>query len=111
MRRTRTAKDGKGKDEHQHLGAAIHSRRSNVVVLDEVLRVLAADPELGDETNDEVGEAGGVDTDEEPAHVPEDDGEVDVGEDAVAGVAVKDPEWDGDDEAKEVGDGDPLVTS
>jgi len=44
-------------------------------------------------------------------HVPEDDAQVDIIEELDLGVSVNEPEWDWDDEAKQVGNCNPLVTS
>ena len=44
-----TAEDRESEDENQYLCAAVHSSGDQVVVLDEQLRVLLADVELGSE--------------------------------------------------------------
>jgi hypothetical protein len=64
-----SAKNGESEDEHKNLCAAIHGRGGNVVVLDECCGVPAANVALNEETDDEEGEARGVDADEQPAHV------------------------------------------
>ena len=58
-----------------------------------------------EEAEEEEDADGGVDTDEEVAHLPEDDGCVDVSEGDVWVVAVGEPEWNGNHEADEVCDG------
>jgi len=73
--------------------------------------VIFSEPPLSGEAKDEVAEDGGVDSDEEPAHVPENDGQVDITEESDLGVAVDDPEGEGDEEACEVGERNPLVSS
>lgn len=44
-------------------------------------------------------------------HIPEDDAQVDIVEELDLGISVNEPEWDWDDEAKQVGNRDPLVAS
>ena len=65
--------------------------------------MVAAQPELAGEAERVVADAGAVDADEEETHVPEDDGEIDVGEEGVAGVAMQEPEGDGNGDADEEG--------
>lgn len=106
-----STKDCKGQDEDENLGAAIKCGTDDVVVLDEQFRVAATNEPLRDETDDEEHADTGIDADEQPAHVPQDDGHVQVFEHGMFGVAVSQPEWYGDDEADEVRKGDPLVSA
>ena len=101
--------NSKTQNKHNHLRPAVQRRAHQVVVLDEQLRVLLAEPPLRDEAQDEVDQDGRIDPNEQVAHVPQDDGQVDVLEEADLGVTVDEPEGDGDQEAEEVGDRDPLV--
>jgi len=106
-----TTKHCKSQDEHQHLSAAVKCSTDNIVVLDKQLRVTATHEPLRQESdNEEHGDAG-VDADEEPTHVPQDHGDIDVLEEWVLGVAVGQPEWYWDDEADEVRNGDPFVST
>ena len=73
------------------------------------MRVVLAEPELAREAEGIVAEDGGVDADEEISHVPEDDAEVDVGEEADFGVTVEQPEGYGHDDADQECEGDPLI--
>ena len=104
-----TTKDSETEDEDNDLGTTVESGRDKVVVLVEHGRVVLAEIPLSTDAERKVGEDTAVDTDEQPAHVPEDDGEVEVAEDFELGVAVQQPEWDWHDEAYKVGDGYPLV--
>jgi len=104
-----TAKDGKTENEDNNLCATIEGSGNEVVVLVEHSRVVLAQVPLGTDTERKVSEDTAVDADEQPAHVPEDDGEVEVAEDFHLGVAVEQPEGHGHDEAEQVRDRDPLV--
>lgn len=106
-----TAKDGKCEDKDQNLGSAIESGGDNVVVLDKELWAVLAEPPLRTEAKNEIAKNGSVDTDEQPAHIPEDDGEVDVRHEPVGPDFVDDPEGERNEESKKVRDGDPLVAS
>ena len=64
---------------------------------------------MREEAESEKHGDGGIDADKEVTHLPEDDGGVDVAEGGVWVVAVDEPEGNGDDEADEIGDRDPLV--
>ena len=75
------------------------------------MRVVLAQPPLSAEAQEKVAEDRGVDADEEPAHVPEDDGQVDVGEELVRTELVGDPEGERHEEAEQIRYGDPLVTA
>jgi len=55
-----SAKHRKREHKHQHLGAAVHGGRDDVVVLYEQGGEAAADVALDEETDDEEGHAGGV---------------------------------------------------
>jgi hypothetical protein len=108
---TATTKDCESQDEHQHLSATIKSSTNNVVVLDKQLWVAATHEPLREEPDDEEHGNTGVDSDEEPSHVPEYHRDVDVLEERMLGVAVSQPKWYGNEEAEEVGDGDPFVST
>lgn len=110
-RLTTTTKNGKSQDKDQDLSAAIKSSTDDVVVLDEQLRVAATHEPLREETDNEEHGNAGVDADKEPAHIPQDHGDVHVLEEWVLGVAVSQPEGYGDDEADEVRNSDPFVSS
>ena len=71
--------------------------------------MLLPEPPLRQKAQGEVRRDGRVDPDEEVAHVPQDDGQIDVLEEADPGETVSEVEGDGDQEAEEVSDGDPLV--
>lgn len=68
-------------------------------------------PPLGNETDQEVAEDGRIDADKQPAHIPEDDGEVDVAENSPFGQAVCEVEGEWDYEAEQVRYRDPLVSA
>jgi hypothetical protein len=93
----------KRQDEHHDLGSAIQSRGNDIIVLDEEYGVALPEPPLGNEAEQEIHEDGGVDADEEVAHVPTDDGQIDVSPENVGSVSVDDPEGEGDGETNEVG--------
>lgn len=102
--------DRKREQEDHDLGAAIHAGRDEVVPLDELLGAVLAEVPLADEADDEVDPDRGVDADDEVAHVPEDDGQVEVGPHLDVGLElVHDVEGQGDQEAEEVGCGHPFV--
>jgi hypothetical protein len=71
--------------------------------------VVLADVELADKSHDEEHGQRAVDTDEQVAHVPEDDGRVDVAPFPVAGQAVGDVGWDWYEKANEEGESNPFV--
>jgi len=65
-----------------------------------LLRTILPEIPLADEADDEVDPDGGVDSDDEVAHVPEDDGEVEVRPGFLFGEdPVKDVEGYRDEEA------------
>ena len=72
------AEHGKCKNEDHDLGSAVQGCRQNIVVLDKQVGVILSKPPLRGEAKDKVHAAGGVDAGEQIAHVPEDDGRVDV---------------------------------
>lgn len=108
-RRPRATKNRKRKDKHHDLRPTIKRSRHNIIILDKELWTLPSQIPLGEETQKEKDADRRVDADEQVAHLPEDDGEVDVAERWMREVAVEDVEGERDDEAEEVGDGDPLV--
>lgn len=108
-RRPGSPKDRKGKDENHNLGPTIQRRRNDIVILDEELRTLPSQIILSEKAQEEENPDGGVDANEEVAHLPKDDGEIHIAEERVREVAVEEPEGDGDDEADDVGYGYPLV--
>ncbi len=65
---------------------------------------------LRNETQQEVHQDGGVDSHKEIAHVPADDAEVDVSPKDMWPVSVDHPEGEGNGEANEVCEGDPLIS-
>lgn len=103
------SKDRKTQDENKNLSPSVHGRGDEIVIADEELRVVLAQVPLREEADEEVAEDGRVDADEEVSHVPEDDTEVEVLEEADLGVAVQEPEGERDREAQEVRERDPLV--
>jgi hypothetical protein len=103
-------KNSKRQNEHHDLGSAIQSRRNNIIVLDEEYWVTFSEPPLCNETEQEIHEDSGVDADEEIAHVPTDDGQIDVSPKNMGSISVNDPEWEGDGKTNEVGKGDPFVS-
>jgi len=104
------AENRKRQNEHHHLGSAIQSRGNDIIVLDEEDGVTLSEPPLGNEAEQEIHEDGGVDADEEVAHVPTYDGQIDVSPENVGSVSVDDPEWEGDGKADEIGKRDPFVS-
>ena len=102
--------NSKRQNEHHNLGSAIQSRGNNIVVLNEEYWVTLSDPPLCNEAEQEIHEDSGVDANEEIAHVPTDDGQVDVSPENVGSISVNDPEWEGDGKTNEVGKGDPFVS-
>jgi hypothetical protein len=96
--------------ENHNLGSTIHARRHQIVPLNKLLRAIFPEVPLANVANDEVDPDGGVDADDKVAHVPEDDGEVKVAPDELMGEElVHDVEGNRENEAEEVGGGDPLV--
>jgi hypothetical protein len=109
MRFATPASHSKGENEHHDLSTAIHRRGDKVVVLDEQRGMVLADVKLTDESHDEEHRQRAVDADEQVAHVPEDDGRVDVSPLLVTGQAVGDVGWDWYDKANEEGESNPFV--
>lgn len=109
MRIPTAPKYSKTQDENQNLGSTIQSSRNQIVILDKESRSVPAQVILREESDGEVRQNGGVDTNEQPTHVPENDGQVDVLEEADLGEPIRQPERDRHDEADEIGDSDPLV--
>jgi hypothetical protein len=103
-------KNSKRQNEHHNLGSAIQSRGNNIIVLDEEYWVTLPDPPLCNEAEQEIHEDSGVDANEEVAHVPTDDGQIDVSPENVGSISVDDPKWEGDGKTNEVGKGDPFVS-
>jgi hypothetical protein len=102
-------KHSKRQNKHHDLRPTIQRRRHNIVVLDEELRTISPEVELREEAESEKHGNGGIDPHKQVAHLPEDDGGVDVAEGGVRVIAVDEPEGHRDDEADEIGDRDPLV--
>ena len=92
--------NGETEQEHHNLSPAIHASRDQIVPLDELLRAILPEVPLADEADDEIDPDGGVDADDEVAHVPEDDGQVQITPDPLPREEfVHDVEWDGEEEA------------
>lgn len=108
-RSSASTEDGESKNEHHDLSSTIESSGNNVVVLDEKLWALLSEIPLSKEPKEEEDTDSRVDTNEQVTHLPEDDGEIDVAEERVGEVAIEEPEGDGNDEAENIGDCDPLV--
>jgi hypothetical protein len=102
--------NSKRQNEHHNLGSSIQSCGNNIVVLDKEYWVTLSEPPLSNEAEQEIHEDSGVDANEEVAHVPTDDGQIDVSPEYVRSISVNDPEWEGDGKTNEVGKGDPLVS-
>ncbi len=67
---------------------------------------------MTEEANGEVDPDGGVDADDQVSEVPENDGEIQVRPDLLLGEEfVHEVEGKRDEEAEEIGDADPFVTS
>ncbi len=99
----------KREQEHADLRASIQRRWDEVVPFHEILGPVLAQVVLADDADDVVGPDGRVNADEEVAHVPEDNGRVEVGPDALGGEeAVQEVEGHGGEEAEEVGDCYPV---
>lgn len=71
-------KHRKRKNEHANLRATIQRRRDNIIILIKQLGMIPSEPELGGKAQQEVRHDGGINPHEQPAHVPEDDGGVEV---------------------------------
>jgi len=106
---TTATKHGKGQDEDHDLGSTVQSRGHDVVVLDEELGALLSQIPLSEEAKEIEDAEGGVDADEEEAHLPEDDGCVDVSECGMWVVAVGEPEGNWDGESDEICYRDPFI--
>lgn len=106
-----STKHRKRKNKHTNLRATIQRRRDNIVILIKQLGMIPPEPELGRKSQQEVRHDGGVNTHEQPAHVPEDDRGVEVREDRVRVVSVGEPEGYRHDEADEVGYCDPFIAA
>jgi hypothetical protein len=109
MRRTTVTENGKGENKDTDLRASIQRRRHNVVVLVEQVRMVLAQPPLGSKAQNEVAQDRGIDTYEQPAHVPQDDRQVEVGEDTLRPNLVGEPEREWDDESEQERQCHPLV--
>jgi hypothetical protein len=92
------------------LGPTIQCCGHNVVVLDEEHGVVFSEVPLRNEAQQEVHQGGGVDSHKEIAHVLADYRQVDVSPKDVWPVSVNDPEGEGNGEANEVCEGDPLIS-
>ena len=104
-------RDGKTEEENHNLGSAIHACRDKVVPLDELPRAILAEVKLAKVANDEIDPDRGVDSDYEVAHVPEDDGQVQIAPNPLLREEfVHDVKWDREEEAEEISSRDPLVT-
>jgi len=57
-----SAQDRESQDKIDHLSATVHTCTQDVVVLDEPIRLVLAQPELRDEAGEVVEEEGGVST-------------------------------------------------
>lgn len=110
MRLSTASSDCKSQDKDHDLSATVHGRRNEIVVLDEQVRVVLADVELTDKGQDEEHGQRTVDSDEQVAHVPEDNGRVEVTPVLVAGHAVSNVQRNGHKESNEIGQSDPLIT-
>lgn len=108
--------------------ATVHGCRGDVVILDEGSGVSATDPTLDEEADDEEREAGGVDADEEPAHVlerdvlvvpgrgdgeniayPKDDRQVNIAETPPSRKTMHDIKRERNKEAQQIRNSNPLV--
>ena len=106
---TTATKDCERQDEDHDLGTTVQSRRNDVVVFDEELGPLPSEIPLSEETQEEEHADGRVDANEEVAHLPKNDGHVDVTPSWMWEKPVHDPERERHNESDEVGYCDPLV--
>lgn len=73
-----STKHRKCKNKHTNLRATIQRRRYNIIILVEQLGMIPSEPELGRKSQQEIRHNGGVNPHEQPTHIPEDDGGVEV---------------------------------
>jgi hypothetical protein len=106
---TATSKHGKCQDENTDIGATIQGCGYDVVVFGEVLWAAPAEPPLCKEAKDVVTENGGIDSYAEPAESPDNDRQVDIGEEFVRPDPVHQPEWNRNEKADHKREGHPLV--
>jgi hypothetical protein len=104
-----TTEHSKGQDEDHDLGTTIERRRSDIVVLDEELGILPSQIPLSEESEEEENTNGRVDTDEQVAHLPKNDGSVNVSPRGMREESISNPERERSKKAEEVCNRDPLV--
>ena len=85
---SRASEDCERQNEDNDLSTTVESRRDEVIVLVEQGRVFPAQPALCSNAQDKVGQDRTVDAHEQPAHVPENDGQIHVAEELDLGVSV-----------------------
>ena len=98
-------------NEHNNLRTSVQGRGDEVIVPDKLLGIILPEPKLCQETKDKVHAAGCIGTHEQPAHVPEHDGRIDVLEEADLRVPVHEPERNRDSEAEQERKRNPLVAA
>ncbi len=99
----------KRRHKDQQLCTSTNSRAQDIVILEEPLRVAAADVELDVEAETEGYHDGGVDADGQVAEIPGDDGRDDVVEAHFREGAVEEVEGEGNEETEREREHDPLV--
>jgi hypothetical protein len=80
-----TASTSHSKRQHEdtHLGSTIQRSGDEVVPFHEVLRFILSEIPLTKDSNDVVGQNGGIDADKQVAHIPQNYGAVEVAPDAL----------------------------
>lgn len=104
-------KDRESENKYTNLGATIESSGHNIVVFVEKMRVILAKPPLCRKSENEIHQDRCINTDEEPSHVPEDDGHINIGKDVMGPEFIGKPKWHGNDETQQIGNGYPLIAS
>ena len=103
-------RNGKTEEENHKLSSAIHAGRDKIVPLDELSQAILPEVPLANVANDKIDPDRGVDSDYEVAHVPEDDGQVQVAPNPLLREDfVHDVKWDRKEEAEEISSQNPLV--
>jgi len=91
FRRASSAKHSECQDEIDNLSAPVHSGAEYVVVLEEPVCAVSAQPELRQKTNKVVHKEAGMGAMRQEIHSTADDGEIQVVETEAWGVSVSDP--------------------
>lgn len=95
-----TTEDSKSQDEDHDLGTTIERRRSNIVVFDEELGMLPSQIPLSEESEEKENTNWRVNTHEQVAHLPKDDGSVHESPRRMWIEAIQEPERERSSEAQ-----------